>query len=359
MKKDFDAERKKKLTAGQREELLAGLAKAIDQGYGYSVGTKLREYAAAESDPKILKQVVTKALDTMIGKDKEELPSFFSAIFEYSAQGANILAAEKLFEQVPSMIKKYGFEDTLKNFQRIAHWDKALGDYTIKEFDTVLAKIDDPVQQARFASALIDRGRMLGPLPDNADALTLHVVESGLRAVAKIKDFDERTSYIGFIGLRHAQNEDPMLLTARHMMLEELEKAKTPKDIAKILRASTGYVNPDTEIDAAVEEKWKAAVGKLTDKDAKFQAAIDVAEVMGSHRGGRVEYGKTLETAVGVILDLGAQYLKDGELPKDVKRALEGIANEGHDQKGKATKLLKQAPPPEKAKLSVNAFLGK
>jgi len=308
----FASTARKELPAGQRGALLAVIAGHLSEGHAAEAACALRQYAAVESDTGMLDTVITKTLNTLSETAHDKLPDVFAGLFAQTSQpAAHLLFAQKLFENARDITCDKAFDGLLE----VSHKDKALARYTVKKMDAVICA---------FADA------------------------------KKIPDFKERVALIGAIGLGHAANEEKLKHTARHLLLEEMAKARDAASIATILRATVKQNTPDAEIDSAAAERWAAIVAPLP-RAEKLKAALDVAEVLNKPRANHIELGKTFAAALRTIISVAQDCTKEGGLPENVTLALIGIVREGFDKTGAATQALKQAAA--KPKFSLKNFL--
>lgn len=308
----FASTARKELPATQRGAMLAVIAGHLSEGHAAEAACALRQYAAVESDAAMLDTVVTKTLNTLSETAHDKLPDVFEGLFARVSQpAAHMLFAKKLFENARDITCDKAFDGLLE----VSHKDKALARFTAKKMDATICA---------FADA------------------------------RKIPDFNERVALIGAIGLGHAANEDALKDSARHLLLEEMSKARDAASVATILRATVKNNAPDAEIDKAAAERWTAIVGTLPRAD-KFKAALDVAEVLNKPRANHIEHGKTFATALRTIITVAQDYSKDGGMPETVAMALIGIVREGFDKTGHAAQALKQAAA--KPKFSLKNFL--
>ncbi|MDI1229213.1 MAG: hypothetical protein PSY14_16155 [bacterium] len=303
---------RKELPPARRGVLLASIAAHLSEGHAGEAARELREYAAVESDHAMLDTVVTKTLNVLSETAHDKLPDVFAGLFEHASQpAAHLLFAKKLFDNARDIT----CDKALDGLLEVSHKDKALARYTVKKMDAVLCA---------FADA------------------------------RKIPDFNERVSLIGSIGLGHAANEDALKDSARHLLLEEMSKARDAASIATILRATVKNNAPDTEIDKAAAERWTTITATLP-RAEKIKAALDVAEVLNKPRANHIEHGKTFATALRTIVTVAQEYSKEGRLPENVALALIGIVREGFDKTGHAAQVLKLAAA--KPKFSLKNFL--
>ncbi len=308
----FASTARKELPSGKRGALLAVIAGHLSEGHAAEAACALRQYAAVESDGSMLDTVVTKTLNTLSETAHDKLPEVFAGLFAQTSQpAAHLLFAQKLFDNARDITCDKAFDGLLE----VSHKDKALARYTAKKMDATICA---------FADA------------------------------RKIPDFNERVALIGAIGLGHAANEDALKDSARHLLLEEMSKARDAASIATILRATVKNNAPDAEIDKAAAERWSAITATLP-RAEKLKAALDVAEVLNKPRAKHLEHGKTFATALRTIISVAQDYTRDGGLPENVTLALIGIVREGFDKTGAATQALKQAAA--KPKFSLKNFL--
>jgi hypothetical protein len=308
----FASTARKELPSATRGALLAAIAGHLSAGHATQAACALRQYAAVESDTAMLDTVVTKTLKTIAETAHDKLPDVFEGLFARRSQpAAHMLFAQKLFENARDITCDKAFDGLLE----VSHKDKALARYTVKKMDATICA---------FADA------------------------------RKIPDFDERVALIGAIGLGHAGSEEKLKHTARHLLLEEMAKARDAASVATILRATVKQNKPDAEIDAAAAERWAAIVNALP-RAEKLKAALDVAEVLNKPRASHIEHGKTFSAALRTIITVAQDYARDGGLPENATLALIGIVREGFDKTGAATQALKQAAA--KPKFSLKSFL--
>lgn len=308
----FASTARKELPSATRGALLAAIAGHLSEGHATAAACALRQYAAMESDTAMLDTVVTKTLNTLSETAHDKLPDVFAGLFAQTSQpAAHMLFAQKLFENARDITCDKAFDGLLE----VSHKDKALARYTVKKMDATICA---------FADA------------------------------RKIPDFNERVALIGAIGLGHAGCEEKLKHTARHLLLEEMAKARDAASVATILRATVKQNKPDAEIDAAAAERWAAIVNALP-RAEKMKAALDVAEVLNRPRANHIEHGKTFACALRTIISVAQDCSRDGGLPENVTLALIGIVREGFDKTGAATQALKQAAA--KPKFSLKNFL--
>lgn len=308
----FASTARKELPSATRGVLLASIAAHLSEGHAGAAARELRKYAAVESDAAMLSTVVTKTLNTLSKTAHDKLPDVFTGLFEQVSQpAAHQLFAQKLFENARDITCDKAFDGLLA----VSHKDKALARYTAKKMDATICA---------FADA------------------------------RKIPDFNERVALIGALGLGHAANEDALKHSARHLLLEEMAKARDASSVATILRATVKQNKPDAEIDAAAAERWSAIIAPLP-RAEKFKAALDVAEVLNKPRANHLEHGKTFEAALRMIVTVAQDCTRETRLPENVALALIGIVREGFDKTGHAAQVLKQAAA--KPKFSLKNFL--
>ncbi len=308
----FSSTARKQLPSAKRGAMLASIAAHLSEGHAGAAARELRQYAAQESDAAMLDTVVTKTLNVLSETAHDKLPDVFAGLFEQVSQpAAHLLFAQKMFENARDITCDKAFDGLLE----MSHKDKALARYTVKKMDAVLCA---------FADA------------------------------NKIPNFNERVALIGSIGLGHAANEDALKDSARHLLLQEMTKARDAASIATILRATAKNNAPDAEIDKAAAERWLAIISPLP-RTEKIKAALDVAEVLSKPRADHIEHGKTFAIALLTIVTIAAEHMKEGRLPENVALALIGIVREGFDKTGQAAHVLKLAAA--KPKFSLKNFL--
>lgn len=308
----FASTARKELPSAMRGVLLASIAAHLSEGHAGAAARELRKYAAVETDSAMLDTVITKTLNTLSETAHDKLPDVFTGLFEQASQPvAHQLFAQKLFENARDITCDKAFDGLLA----VSHKDKALARYAAKKMDATICA---------FADA------------------------------RKMPDFNERVALIGAIGLGHAGSEEKLKHTARHLLLEEMGKARDAASVATILRATVKQNKPDAEIDDAAAERWSAMIAALP-RAEKFRAALDVAEVLNKPRANHIEHGKTFAAALRTIISVAQDYARDGGLPEKVTLALIGIVREGFDKTGQAAQVLKQAAA--KPRFSLKNFL--
>lgn len=352
------------LTQQQREEFLAKIVEAMDNGV-LPVAYILRSYAQAETDSDTFRQVFDRvsqgfpALDDMslvlqVGLDRgasAQYGAYLDKLMDIVPTLDSLAAVHKMGEAIRCAAKypEYSF----------AASDNPAFDAIAAGFrDKIEARLDAAVEKMP-ADARINVLWNFSGVPDLPSRPFISTPYSEkifekLIAAAEEMDADSHTRRWALgRALEYATRDGAVQNKARQILLEDIATATLPETIVKTVEAVTLPMSaPDREIDDAGAERWQDLTKGLSAEDRQKAAE----RVIGDIRNARLSRGETWQAAVKTTLAVAGAAVTDKAVPENVVKMLRLL--DGHGVDGAAALLNQATPQPaDKPRVSLDDFL--